>query len=196
MTIEIVPVDIAAFIAARETVRFFFPLCDQPEFRFRPKLTKDRIEACQAELRSVQGRLAGKYGKPTQDLWLRATPPGGDVVGWHKESFYNNDPRIYNFWLPLWNVCLDNTLKYIPGSESIPKSELGLELADARPEGTDWIGLPPKELRITKGVDFSTAKPLIVLPGQAAIFSGDLIHGCAENHTDKVRFSIDFRISR
>ena len=50
----------------------------------------------------------------------------------------------------------------------------------------------PKQ--ILQGVDLTNSSPLLVPENSSAIFSGNLIHGAAINNTDKIRFSVDFRI--
>ncbi|MGE0424754.1 MAG: phytanoyl-CoA dioxygenase family protein [Reyranellaceae bacterium] len=42
-------------------------------------------------------------------------------------------------------------------------------------------------------VDLSHHRPLLVAPGETAIFSGALVHGAANNRSDQIRFSVDFR---
>jgi len=34
---------------------------------------------------------------------------------------------------------------------------------------------------------------MVATPGEAAIFSGALIHGAADNRSDQIPFSVDFR---
>ena len=48
--------------------------------------------------------------------------------------------------------------------------------------------------RIVSGVDLTVHRPLVVVPGEVAVFSGALIHGAAENRFNGVRFSVDFRL--
>ena len=47
--------------------------------------------------------------------------------------------------------------------------------------------------RIVSGVDFTEVRRMIVPQGKMAIFDSNLIHGGGSNHTDKIRFSLDFR---
>jgi len=135
-------------------------------------------------------------------LYLRATRPmrsGQESVGWHRESFYGSSVETaVNFWLPIINVTIENTLLYVPDSHLIPDEVIVTENEEdptvQRGSAAHRIGLLYSPKRILSGVDFSTQRPFIAFPGEAAIFSGQLIHGAAVNRSDKIRFSADFRL--
>ena len=130
-------------------------------------------------------------------LYLRAARPdvsGQEAVGWHREEMYGAPKGTLNFWMPVWGVTRGNTIKYIPGSET---AEIVTEtVAGDVTKGSDGneIGLLYAPKRIVSGVNFDDARPLEVPYGYAAIFSGSLIHGAAQNNGDDIRFSVDFRI--
>lgn len=137
------------------------------------------------------------------NLYLRATRPKQvmhqENIGWHRESFYGPSMQTaVNFWLPVANVNMDNTLRFISESHLIPDEAIETVNEDdpvvARGSAGHKIGLLYSPKRIVSGVDLSCPRPFIVLPGEAAIFSGQLIHGAAENHSEQIRFSIDFRL--
>ena len=48
--------------------------------------------------------------------------------------------------------------------------------------------------RIVSGVDFTDIRRMIMSQGQMAIFDSNLIYGAGDNRTDKIRFSLDFRV--
>lgn len=134
------------------------------------------------------------------NLYLRAARPveGQESVGWHRESFYGTPQRAVNFWMPVRDVTAENTIQYIPDSDLIPDDhiETVTEEDAATPRHSDGhkIGLLYEPKRIVSGVDLSIAKPMVVPMGSAVLFPGSLIHGAAINHTDRIRFSIDFRL--
>src|SRR5262245_51738432 len=115
-----------------------------------------------------------------KQMYLRAARPsnGRDIVGWHRESFYGTPPQTFNLWMPVVNVATENTLQYVPDSESIPTSELTivqeLDRSVVRDSPSHRIGLlyAPKVIR--GGVDFSTAERLEVPENYIALFSGEL----------------------
>jgi ectoine hydroxylase-related dioxygenase (phytanoyl-CoA dioxygenase family) len=135
-------------------------------------------------------------------LYLRATRPmqgGQESVGWHRESFYGSSVETaVNFWVPILNVTIENTLLYVPDSDLIPDEAIVTKNEEdpsvQRGSAAHRIGLLYSPKRIVSGVDFSIQRPFVVLPGEAAIFSGQLIHGAAVNRSDKIRFSIDSRL--
>ncbi|MBX3503316.1 MAG: phytanoyl-CoA dioxygenase family protein [Alphaproteobacteria bacterium] len=136
------------------------------------------------------------------NLYLRATRPrsasGQEHIGWHRESFYGPDmDASVNFWVPIRNVSVDNAMRYVPDSHLIPDDAIQTVQEDsadvARYSVGHWIGLLYAPKRIVGGVELSSSRPLVATSGEAAIFSGALIHGAAENRTEQIRFSVDFR---
>lgn len=137
------------------------------------------------------------------NLYLRAARPDRSMdeesIGWHRESFYGPEmSAAVNVWTPLRGVTAKNTIRYIPNSGEIPDEELATvnEPSKYTERFSDGhkIGFLYAPKRITSGVDLTLHKPLLVNVGQTAIFDGNLIHGAAVNHTDSIRFSIDFRV--
>ncbi len=160
------------------------------------RLARDRREAICEVLDSDRPLIQ-------TNLYLRGTRPSveglQENIGWHRESFYGPDmDQSINFWCPVANVTADNAMRYIPDSHLIPDAEI--ETSSEPDESVERfsaghkIGLlyAPKE--IVSGVDLSSPKPFVVLPGEVAIFAGHLIHGAATNRSDRIRFSVDFRL--
>jgi hypothetical protein len=134
------------------------------------------------------------------ELYLRAARPNhsADAIGWHREGMYGGEPELFNVWVPILNVTSDNTIKYIPGSAAISDDAIRVEhvhdSAVERGSDSHRIGLLYAPKRIVGGVDFDSAKPMVVPQYSASVFSGSLIHGAAQNRTEKTRFSVDFRV--
>lgn len=139
------------------------------------------------------------------NVYLRASRPTTDKeqenIGWHRETFYGpNMSASVNIWTPIRGVNLDNTLKYIPESHLIPDSEIitknsGNKFTEKGSDGHK-LGFLYDQKEIIEGVDLTTAEKMIVPYKSSAIFSGNLIHGAAQNFSKEIRFSIDFRIIR
>lgn len=136
------------------------------------------------------------------NCYLRATRPNvgatQEAVGWHRESLYGPDMHAsFNVWTPVANVSIDNTLMYVPDSAAIPDADIKLDQVDdpqtPRFSAGHKIGLLYAPKHIVGGVDFTKAMPMIVPDGASSIFSGDLIHGAANNRSNAIRISIDFR---
>ncbi len=160
------------------------------------RLAEDRREELSAILGTTDIMLQ-------TNLYLRATRPGitgtQEHIGWHRESFYGPDMGAsVNFWMPIENVSADNAMRYVPESHLIPDEAIETHQEDdqsvARFSTGHRIGLLYSPKRIVRGVDFSCQRALLVTEGDVAIFSGALIHGAAENRSNELRFSVDFRL--
>ena len=199
----------------RGVVDYFFPSETATYQQMQPDAYRGLVLAAQDELnrRAVTRRLAQDRRTVIEEhlqsdriliqtnIYMRATRPAGtgvtENIGWHRESFYGPDmDQSINFWVPIANVTAQNALRYIPDSHLIPDAQI--ETVSEQDDSVDRfsaghkIGLLYAPKSITGGVDLSQSKPLCVLPGEAAIFAGHLIHGAAENRSDRIRFSMDF----
>jgi hypothetical protein len=165
----------------------------------RRRLARRLAEDRRAELGTILGTDAILI---QTNLYLRATRPKStsdqEHIGWHRESFYGPDmDASVNFWVPIRNVSVDNAMRYIPDSHLIADEAIQTVQEDsanvARFSAGHRIGLLYAPKRIVGGVELAAHRPLVVASGEAAIFSGALIHGAADNRSDQIRFSVDFR---
>ena len=142
------------------------------------------------------------------NLYLRASRPvenskkyDSESIGFHRESFYGeNMGKSVNIWTPIKGVNKDNTLRYVPNSQLIPD-----DIIETHKTGDNYtqqysnghkLGFQYQPKKISGGVDFSNIKKMEVPYGFSSIFSGDLIHGSANNDSNNIRFSCDFRVIR
>lgn len=137
------------------------------------------------------------------NLYLRAARPESgarrEAIGWHRETFYGpNMERSVNVWTPVRGVTERNTLRFIPGSQSIPEADIQtVSVADEVTEkGSvgNRIGFLYSPKVIQSGVDLESSQPLRVPEGCSALFPGLLVHGAGHNLDSRIRFSVDFRI--
>ena len=137
------------------------------------------------------------------NIYLRATRPqvfqDGEAIGWHRESFYgSNMERSINVWTPISGVVTENTLRFVPESQTIPEDEILTEQVEdkitPRYSIGHKIGFQYAPKRIVGGVDFVRSEPMDVPNYHSSIFPGNLVHGAAHNKSKQIRFSIDFRI--
>jgi ectoine hydroxylase-related dioxygenase (phytanoyl-CoA dioxygenase family) len=181
------------------------------EYRRRVSQAQDEINRNQVARRLARDRhealskILGTSDIMLQShLYLRATRPlrqnaSQEFVGWHRESFYGPDmDASINLWMPVDGVTVENTLRYVPNSHTIPDEEILLiqeqDQTMPRYSAGHRIGLLYAPKRIVGGVDFAAQRPLIVPYGSVAMFAGALIHGAAENRSEGLRFSVDFRL--
>jgi len=208
--------DTSLLTVLRDVAARYFPepadayaAMDADRYRQRVAEAQDAINALSIgqrvvqDLRSdLQAVLATDRILVQSSVYLRATRPKvtgvQENVGWHRESFYGPDMEYsVNVWMPIANVNPDNMLRYIPDSHLIPDDQI---VVVSEPDPTmprysagHRIGLLYAPKRIIGGVDLSAHRPFAVALGEVAIFSGQLIHGAAQNRSDSIRFSIDFR---
>ena len=201
----------------QSVVRFHFPRDTDHYVNMEPEAYRELIFAAQEELnrRQITRRLAQdrrdlicqvldtRNPMIQTNIYMRGTRTSvsgiQENIGWHRESFYGPDmDQAINFWVPILNVTHENIMRYIPDSHLIPDADITTRSEPdkdvQRFSAGHKIGLlyAPKE--ITGGVELETSKPFCVLPGEVAIFAGHLIHGAAENRSDRIRFSMDFRL--
>lgn len=137
------------------------------------------------------------------NLYLRATRPhvnmSTEKIGWHRETFYGpNMEKSVNIWTPILNVNSKNTLQYIPFSQNIPEHEIitnniNDEVTSKGSTG-NIIGFLYSPKEIVSGVNLNNASKMVVPEFHSSLFSGMLIHGSGTNHSENIRFSVDFRI--
>ena len=166
--------------------------------------TRDFARRLACDRRETVCRVLGSDQPLVQtNAYLRATRPHVEGVqeniGWHRESFYGPDMQdAINVWVPIANVSADNAVRYIPESHLIPDEDIVTTSEEdgsvERFSAAHKIGLLYRPKQIVSGVDLTASLPLVALPGEVAMFAGAMIHGAAANHSDKIRFSVDFRM--
>lgn len=124
-----------------------------------------------------------------------------EYIGYHRENFYNDFDYInhqINIHMPVKNYSIKSSMKYLPKSHLIDDSEIKFEKINSKKSGikrfstSHKIGLPYNPKKIISGINLKKAKRFKLKVGELVAFSSRLLHGGGENHTDKVRFSIDF----
>lgn len=142
----------------------------------------------------VQSNIYARGSRPNQNTLQ-------ENIGWHRETFYGpNMEKVVNVWTPIRGCNEQNTLQYIPNSHLIPDKEIIVRKRDDKFTKRFSLGhklgfqYAPKD--IVGGVDLSKATRLVVAEKNSAVFSGNLIHGAAENRSSAIRFSCDFRVIR
>ena len=139
------------------------------------------------------------------NVYLRASRPAkyfdkeSESIGFHREYFYGSGMEYSsNIWVPIRGVTKDNSLRYIPQSHEIPIDEVKVikepDKYTKKYSSGHTLGFQYSPKKIVEGVDLSKSETLNCKEGNLAIFSGNLIHGGASNNTERIRFSIDFRI--
>ena len=158
---------------------------------------------CDKCVEAIRGYIREERFFVQTNLYLRATRPTlcqeTESIGWHRETFYGpNMEKSVNVWTPILGVNERNTLQFIPKSQKISDSDILInQINDAiTTKGSvgNKIGFLYSPKNIMGGVDLKKAMPMNVPEFHSALFSGMLIHGSAQNFSENIRFSVDFRI--
>jgi len=158
---------------------------------------------CERCLKTIRSYIEEEKFFVQSNLYLRATRPtvrqDTESIGWHRETFYGpNMEKSVNLWTPIRGVSEQNTLRFIPNSQTIPESEIVIDQTNDPITSKGSVGHEVGFQYLPKGivgkVDLRNSKPMRVPEFNTALFSGLLIHGSAQNFGNKIRFSVDFRI--
>jgi len=167
----------------------------QKEFYLSEKYIYDQLFPNQELLfESVVFLRAVRPSKPSQSI---------EHPDMHRETFYSDQlhtPFVLNLWIPIKDVNADNTLHYIPKSHIIPDNDIKIEVDKKWPGKVDKfsnghkLGFFWKPKKILSGVDLKNNKKMYFKDYEYSLFSSMLVHGGAENKSDKIRFAIGFGI--
>ena len=158
---------------------------------------------CEQCLKSIQEYIEEDKFFIQTNLYLRATRPILDMesesIGWHRETFYGaNMEKSVNIWTPILGVNEKNTLRFIPNSQDICESDILVnqinDKVTVKGSTGNKIGFLYSPKIIVGGVDLEKSTPMNVPNFNSALFSGLLIHGAAQNFSQNIRFSLDFRV--
>lgn len=135
-------------------------------------------------------------------FYLRAVPPKKskqkiNPINFHRETF-NTDAsfkKIYNLWIPLMNCTNNNSMNYYPLSHKMEIDKdfkiIEYKTKVKKKSKEHKLGYLYKERKII--FKKKTKFKRLFKKKSFLIFTGELIHGSGDNHTNKTRFSIDLR---
>ena len=125
------------------------------------------------------------------DFWVRPKLPNEKLttLPWHQDSAYmpgtENDTHL-TVWLPLVDVKLENgPLQFLPGSH-----KSGLQTYHRVPGEAFAV---PVLSPTSSDTDIDT---LEMKKGDLLVFNNLVFHRSLVNHSDSIRWSVDFRFSR
>jgi hypothetical protein len=139
----------------------------------------------------VQATLSEANPKLTTEIvTVRLSRPGSlDFNPPHKDVYLDFYRGTLNVWMPLVGCSEDSTLPVVPGSHLWPEDQIERGVS-----GNLFNGL-----RFNVPIVFRGPQPLAfirprVKPGQALVFTPNLVHGCAMNlNRDVTRMSLELR---
>ena len=124
-----------------------------------------------------------------------------EALPMHRENFYCDEEYInhqLNMHFPLFNYNKNTCMNFYSKSHKISDDQLILQKKDALYSGVERfskghkLGLPYNPKIIQNLKKFNDYLPAPCKEGEAFLFSSRLIHGGGENHSEKIRFSLDF----
>jgi hypothetical protein len=146
--------------------------------------------------------------------WIRVMGPGKGTAP-HADSVYMNrgTQQLYTAWTPLMEIPLDiGGLMIMPGSHRLSRLQKYFDSdvdtfcenrAPRKPKDAhEWIGPVgdgklsenPRVLRERLGLPWLTAETY--QPGDVLIFHIHTLHASLDNHSDRIRMSVDTRYQR
>lgn len=149
-------------------------------------------------------RLLGPDIDIQSDIHLRVSRPNqeGDLISWHRDTFYGNTHWELNFWFPIFPLEEGAGLVVVENSHLMPAKKIH-HIEDENPfrkqvkKGSiaNEIGFvyAPKCDDTILNIEKEKTKLLSPKVGQAVFFFGHMVHR-AQNLSTKTRISIDVRI--
>ncbi len=119
----------------------------------------------------------------------------------HRDTWYGNVDCQLNTWMPIYSIEPEQTMMINPAyfTRPVQNSSHAWSL-------TDWIKNQrfkakdniTQETRVhpvpMEAIDDSSEIRIAGNSGEILMFSGTHLHGTVANHTDRIRFSVDFRL--
>jgi len=135
---------------------------------------------------------------------IRVTRPEveGDMVDWHRDSFYGSTPWELNIWFPVFPLAEGAGLRVLPGSHVMPSKNIrdiaqSDEFRKAVQKGSTahqighvYAAKTDDTLSAMKVEDTALLTPKC---GSFVLFFGCAIHR-AQNRSNKTRISVDTRL--
>lgn len=119
----------------------------------------------------------------------------------HRDTWYGSVDCQINTWMPVYTIEPEQTMMINPAYFDRPVQNTSAEWSLS-----DWINTQrhkakdnlTEEVRVhpvpLDAIDTSAEMRIAGNTGDMLIFSGSHLHGTVANHTDRTRFSVDFRL--
>jgi hypothetical protein len=133
-------------------------------------------------------------------------PPGGErawarstaTVSFHRDTWGTNLYAQVNWWGPVYPLDPGRTFAFFPElfDRPIANSSDGFDIAQviAKNRGTpEGAGKGEMVPRMLDEIDWASARPVLIAPGEIIAFSSQHAHAGVQNHTDTTRISFETR---
>lgn len=117
---------------------------------------------------------------------------------WHRDTWYAAPQQQINWWLPVYDVCADNAMRFDLEhfAKPVPNDSAKFDYYQANQDRVTAAGHVKSDPRVRPGAHGHAATSDVVLlprPGSVLLFSGSNLHASIPNVTARTRYSIDFR---
>jgi hypothetical protein len=117
---------------------------------------------------------------------------------WHRDTWYAAPKQQINWWLPVYDVCENNAMKFDLEhfAKSVPNDSHTFDYYQANRDRLTAASQVKTDTRSRpRALDFVSRGELVVLPrpGSVLLFSGSSLHASIPNTSPVSRYSIDFR---
>jgi hypothetical protein len=117
---------------------------------------------------------------------------------WHRDTWYAAPPQQINWWLPIYDIRVDNAMKFDLRSFGVPVRNDSASF-DYYHLNQDRLTTAQQLTRETqsrpRALDHVAPDETVVVsrPGSVLLFSGNHLHATQANTSPRARYSVDFR---
>jgi len=117
---------------------------------------------------------------------------------WHRDTWYAAPPQQINWWLPIYPIRVDNSMKFDLASfgKHVANDSDRFDYYEANRARLTTAAQVKTEVQARpRATDHQAVDEFVVLiqPGSVMLFSAGQLHASIPNTSDRSRFSIDFR---
>jgi hypothetical protein len=118
----------------------------------------------------------------------------------HRDTWFSAPPCQLNWWLPVYDICEENTIAFLPHYWSKPIANSSREYnyykwnqESRRAAATQIKTDTRKQPQALEPIDMDSQIRLVCKAGGIILFSGEYMHATVPNTSARTRLSIDFR---
>ena len=118
----------------------------------------------------------------------------------HRDTWFSAPPSQLNWWMPVYDICAENTIAFLPGYWNKPIKNSSCEYnyykwnQESRRAAASQIKTDTrKQPQALEPIDMESEVRLVCKAGGIILFSGEYLHATVPNTSKSTRFSIDFR---
>jgi hypothetical protein len=118
----------------------------------------------------------------------------------HRDTWFSAPPCQLNWWLPVYDICAENTIAFLPRYWNKPIANSSQEYnyykwnqESRRVAATQIKTDTRKQPQALEPIEMDSQIRVVCKAGGIVLFSGAYLHATVPNTSSRTRFSIDFR---